>query len=84
MSRASEAFEALSLAMTETGPACLGIDGYTADSIPEDDVQEFKAICDSCPLFDLCRSYGDLERPKVGYWAGKTYREYKTRSAVTS
>jgi hypothetical protein len=78
MSRASEAFEALSLAMTGTEPACLGIDGYTADTVPADDMQEFAAICDSCPLFELCRTYADLERPKIGYWAGKTYRTYKT------
>lgn len=78
MSRASDAFAALSLAMVNTEPSCIDMDGYTADTVSANDAQEFKAICDSCPLLDLCRTYADLERPKVGYWAGKTYRSYKT------
>jgi len=79
MSRASEAFDVLSLALVETTPACAGDDLFTVDTPTAADVETMRPLCDSCPLFDLCRQYADLERPKVGYWAGKTYREYKKK-----
>lgn len=77
MSRASIAYNALSLALTETVPACAGNDRFTVDTPTAVEIETMRPLCDSCPLFDLCRQYADLERPKVGYWAGKTYREYK-------
>ena len=76
MSRASEAYKALSLAMMETQPECLGIELFTADSTTEADKATMQPICDACPLFALCSAYAELERPKVGYWASKTYRTY--------
>ena len=78
MSRASAAFERLSLAMLETRPECLGLDLFTADDLDKADVAVCAAICDTCPLFDLCLDYADLERPKAGIWAGKRYRTNNT------
>jgi len=77
VSRASIAYNALSLALTEIVPACAGDDLFTVDTPTPAEIEVMQPLCDSCPLLDLCRQYADLERPKVGYWAGKTYREYK-------
>jgi len=81
MSRASEAYAALSLAMISTEPECSGLELFTADSPTADDKAVMGPICNSCPLFALCRVYGDLERPKAGYWAGKTYSTYNTKGS---
>lgn len=79
MSRASEAYERLSLVMLDTTPACLGLELFTASDLDKADVAACAALCDVCPLFDLCRAYADLEKPKVGVWAGRTYRTNNTK-----
>lgn len=77
MSRASDAYESLSNAMLSQSPACAGRDEFTVDSPSHKSMEGMQTICSACPLFDLCRTYADIERPKAGYWAGKTYRSYK-------
>jgi len=84
MSRASEAYERLSNALIDIEPLCAGVDDFTVDTPTAASAELMRPLCEACPLFDLCRQYADLERPKVGYWAGKTYREYKPRQAVKS
>lgn len=71
MSRAADAYARLSLAMLDTAPACQDDDRFVLDDqAPE----ELAPICRTCPLFDLCAQYAELERPKAGIWAGKKYR----------
>jgi hypothetical protein len=76
MSRASEAYNALNVAMAGTDPACKNderfIDAHTA---PE----TLSPICRTCPLFNLCAAYAEIERPKAGIWAGKRYRTNQPR-----
>lgn len=74
MSRGSETYERLTLQMLVIDPACQNDDRFIADDQPE---ATLAPICRSCPLFDLCAEYAEIERPKAGVWAGKRYRTYK-------
>ena len=71
MSRASDSYNALTLAMDEVAPVCRNDARFTAD---DQKAEELASICRTCPLFDPCATYGDLERPKAGVWAGRRYR----------
>jgi hypothetical protein len=73
MTRASEAYDLLHTAMTTTLAPCAGIGLFTADDLSAADKAVLTPICDTCPLFDLCRDYADAARPTAGLWAGKTY-----------
>ena len=73
MSRASEAYDTLQKAMTVTLAPCDGIELFTADTLSNADKAALTAICDTCLLFDKCRTYADAARPTAGLWAGKTY-----------
>lgn len=83
MSAASVAFERLSLAMLDSSPECLGIGLFTADDLSKSDVDVCAAICATCPLFDACRAYAELERPKAGVWAARTYRTNKKKGETS-
>src|SRR5690606_20328380 len=50
MSRASEAYGRLSLAMLDNHPECLGLDLFTADDLTPADVTACAATCKTCPL----------------------------------
>ena len=78
MSRASVAYSALAMAMENAQPKCKDNAKFTADELRQPDVDELALICSTCPLFDLCSTYASIERPKIGVWAGKRYRSYKT------
>jgi hypothetical protein len=82
MTRASEAYDRLHTAMTDSIPECVGIDLFTADSISTADLDDLRKLCDSCPLRKLCDEYARLERPKVGLWAGKQYGTKKTKGTL--
>jgi hypothetical protein len=77
MSKSSEAFDALKLAMIDTSAACLNDDRFIDD---EQAPAELAPICEACPLYDLCSTYATLDRPKGGIWAGKRYTQYKVKS----
>ncbi|TQO20324.1 hypothetical protein FB472_1955 [Rhodoglobus vestalii] len=70
MTRASAAYERLSLAMIDNPPECSGLDLFTADDLSSDDVDVCASICATCPLFDLCSQYAEIDRPKAGYGPG--------------
>jgi len=74
-SRAAEQYAALTEALTEQDPACLGNEWFTFD--PDDLDTDFRGelakICDRCPLFDLCRAFAVAEHPAGGMWAGHYY-----------
>ena len=84
MSRASEAYERLSAALLDVDPSCAGVDEFTTDTPTADAIERMRPICAGCPLLELCGSWADLERPKVGLWAGKVYRSYKPRQGATA
>ncbi|MEA9997837.1 WhiB family transcriptional regulator [Cryobacterium sp. RTS3] len=71
MSRATDAFEALSIAMQDNSPACQDDDRFISDDVP---AATLAPICRTCPVYDLCAAYGELDRPKAGTWAGKRYK----------
>ena len=75
MTKATEAFERLSLAMIDTAPACQDDERFIRDDVP---AETLAPICRTCDLFDRCSEYAGLERPKAGIWAGKRYKTSKT------
>ena len=81
MSRASEAYVRLADALLDVEPMCAGVDDFTVDTPTFASTERMSALCEKCPVLELCRQYADLERPKVGYWAGKVYRSYKPRAS---
>jgi hypothetical protein len=70
MTRASEAYNRLALAMTETDPACKDDDRYISDDVPAAVVAP---LCNVCPVLEQCRAYAQIEKPKGGIWAGTRY-----------
>ena len=76
MSKSSEAFDALKLAMLTTTAACLNDPRFIDD---DQAPAELKPICEACPLYDLCDTYAAIERPKGGIWAGRRFSQYKTK-----
>jgi hypothetical protein len=79
MSRASEAYGELTLAMADTNPACQNDPRFIADDQSAD---ELAPICDTCPLFALCATYGNLERPKARYLGGQALPNQQDKGAV--
>ena len=75
MSKSSEAFDALKLAMIDTSAPCLDDARFIDDDQAPADLTP---ICEACPLYELCSTYAGIERPKGGIWAGKRYTQYKT------
>lgn len=62
--------------MVDTDPACQDNDRFILDDQP---ANTLAYICRACALFAPCATYGELERPKAGIWAGKRYRANKTK-----
>jgi hypothetical protein len=79
MSRATDAYDVLTLAMVETDPACRDDDRFILDDQP---AETLAYVCEQCPLFDLCDKYAGLERPKAGVWAGKRYRTNNPKAGI--
>ena len=77
MSRTNDAWRALTTAMIDTAPACQGDDRFTDD---DQVISELAPICRACPLYDLCATYAELDRPTGGIWAGKRYRQNNIKS----
>ncbi|MEB0265901.1 WhiB family transcriptional regulator [Cryobacterium sp. 10I5] len=71
MTKATDAFERLQFAMFTTDPACKDDDRFISDDVP---AATLAPICRTCPVYDLCAAYGELDRPKAGTWAGKRYK----------
>ncbi|TFD25869.1 hypothetical protein [Cryobacterium lyxosi] len=71
MSRATDAYTRLQVAMTSSDPACQQDTRFTDD---DQAIGELAPICRACPLYDGCATYAELDRPLGGVWAGKRYR----------
>ena len=80
MSRSAEAWRALATAMIDTAPACQGDDRFTDD---DQATAELAPICRACPLYDLCATYAELDRPTGGIWAGRGPRRNNTKANKT-
>lgn len=80
MSRASEAYERLSIAMLATTPKCSRLDFFIDDELTPAEIEVCKTICSDCSLRALCSEYAEIARPKAGVWAGKQYRTNKSKT----
>ena len=80
MSRASDAWAAMTTAMIDTDPACKNDNRFTDD---DQVISELAPICRACRLFDLCRTYSELDRPTGGIWAGRGPRRNNTKANTT-
>lgn len=70
MTRATEAYNRLALAMADVDPACKHDDRFISDDVPARSVEP---LCNACPLLELCRDYAQIEKPKGGIWAATRY-----------
>lgn len=77
MSQASDAYQRLTAALVTLTPDCTDDPLFTADDLTAADKATCAAICTTCPLFELCETYAQLDRPKAGVWAGRTYNTKK-------
>lgn len=73
MTSAAHAWQALSVALTASVPACAGDARFTDDGRAESTNRDLGGICSGCPVLAECRAYA-LSAPRhaiVGYWAGR-------------
>jgi len=85
VSRTSEAYTALTLAMEHTPAECADVDLFIADDLNAADTVALRATCDACPVLGLCDAYASVARPLAGYWAGHRagyYRAVKNRKST--
>jgi len=55
--------------------ACRGVDPDIFYPVSDDDAEEAKAICASCPVRQSCLEYSLSAREREGVWGGLTERE---------
>jgi hypothetical protein len=73
VSAASLAYTRLSNAFMANVPECHGLELFTAENLSAADIEVLTAICDACPLYELCDTYARTARVTAGFWAGKKY-----------
>ena len=54
--------------------ACRGIDPDIFYPVSDEEAEEAKAICSSCPVHQLCLEHGLAHRERAGVWGGRTER----------
>ncbi len=54
---------------------CRGIDPDVFHPQSDEEAEEAKAICASCPVREPCLEYALVVREKLGVWGGLTERE---------
>jgi WhiB family redox-sensing transcriptional regulator len=54
---------------------CLGADPEVFHPTSEEDADEAKAICATCPVREPCLEHAIVAREKQGVWGGLTERE---------
>ncbi len=82
MSDGTTEYTALTDALADYRPPCVGDDRYTADELDEPTRAELSAGCELCHVRDLCRAYAQKTRPKGGFWAGKRYSNNPARTGA--
>ncbi len=55
--------------------ACRGVDPNIFYPVSDDDAEEAKAVCSSCPVRQACLEYSLTAREREGVWGGLTERE---------
>jgi WhiB family redox-sensing transcriptional regulator len=55
--------------------ACRGIDPDIFYPVTDEEAEEAKAICASCPVHQLCLEHALAHRERDGVWGGLTERE---------
>lgn len=55
--------------------ACRGVDPDIFFPVSEEDAEEAKAICATCPVQQACLEWALAVREKDGVWGGATERE---------
>ena len=55
--------------------ACRGVDPNIFYPVSDDDAEEAKAVCSSCPVRQACLEYSLAAREREGVWGGLTERE---------
>jgi WhiB family transcriptional regulator, redox-sensing transcriptional regulator len=55
--------------------ACRGVDPDIFYPVSDDEAEDAKAICRSCPVRHACLEWALARREKEGVWGGATERE---------
>jgi WhiB family redox-sensing transcriptional regulator len=55
--------------------ACRGVDPDVFYPSTDEEAEEAKAICRSCPVRESCLEYALVNRERDGVWGGATERE---------
>lgn len=55
--------------------ACRGVDPDIFYPVSDEDAEDAKAICATCPVQQLCLDWALASREKEGVWGGATERE---------
>jgi WhiB family redox-sensing transcriptional regulator len=55
--------------------ACRGVDPDIFYPVSDEDAEDAKAICATCPVQQLCLDWALANREKEGVWGGATERE---------
>jgi WhiB family transcriptional regulator, redox-sensing transcriptional regulator len=66
---------ALTMATWRKRAACRGIDPEVFFPVTDEDAEEAKAICATCPVREACLEYALAHREREGVWGGATERE---------
>lgn len=59
--------------------ACRGVDPEIFYPVSDEDAEEAKAICATCPVREACLEYSLRAREREGVWGGLTERERRRR-----
>lgn len=78
MSRAGDAYTALTEEIQHTPTPCREDPRFILDELPKAECDRMAAICDNCPVLALCDTYAAVSRPLAGFWAGHRASYYRT------
>jgi len=78
VSKATDAYDALTAAMKMTDPACQDDGRFVLDDQP---AETLTYVCDTCDVFTLCKAYARLARPTGAVWAGRRYKSDTTEES---
>lgn len=69
----SHPLEELHKAAAAEGSNCLGREAEFIDYEEPPSAAKAQAMCDRCPVFDLCDTYAKVGHPAWGVWAGSVH-----------
>lgn len=81
--KGADEYAQLQKALSNTTPACDGLDEFTADRFDDpSQVQLMRDVCASCDVLEQCRAFAARSKPTGGFWAGQTAAEIKRLRAA--